>query len=538
MDDTVRITDRMGVRKGNAVKVLLVLLALVAAEVLFAGFPSGPILYADDWPLIAEKHLNGTLDLVDPGAQRPLEEWPYALFLDWLGAPLPVLPFAAAVINILCALLFYLVLRSDPPGIDKATAAFAALILLVHPLDITHTWLTTINPRVALALLLLSFLLAASRIRSGGSRAKLFASLFTLLLSLLHYEAGMGLAAIWSLLLLWRSPREKRRFARSGFLSTLLILLLFGIFRLVAPAPFYQDRLYASYFSADPVLLLSHLIKAVRIHISSIVEPLASASGMPGIWIAVIAATAIILIAVTGFIRSRRNTETAFLLRQRYGLLFIGAVLCFAGLVPTLFFVGPSTDGANARLMLFSLPGAAILLAGIVALLSGTKAKSLIRRSIMFLLMLLFLLPGYLRHGMVREDNRRIHREEIRIWRSVFSKVPVSKDSTFLILQLPAQKRENNWQRTPIIYNGAEGIAAQLRLFYDNPTVDGIVTYGYGDISLTQEHNTAGAQERVLVLRYDTLSGISILSGENAMDRQEQKTGRQLRNRLLLENGE
>jgi hypothetical protein len=359
------------------IKKIFPLLAVLAATGMLAwlayGFRHAPVLYSDDWTYIIGEYTRGDLQWFDWAGSRPLLDMPFSVLTSLFGLNIRAFYVVLMALHALAALQFYWLLRRI--GLrERGIALGIALLFMVYPADYTHMWLTMINVWVCMNLLLGYAHLLLTFTRTGSAWA-ILAALAALLVSLGIYEAQLGLALLWPLLLLVLN-RDIPRVRKALLLTPMLIGPVFAAWRMLgAPAIGITDP-YVQRVELSPFVLLSRLWASSKLLLLwDWAIPVLRALDTQNNWLAwaIIGALVGLCWLIAAMLLRRRESwqgqEVAGSLQDVHRSLALaaaGLTLILAGYVPAIILSGATLYSIASRVHLFASIGASVFIAAIL----------------------------------------------------------------------------------------------------------------------------------------------------------------------------
>jgi len=461
-------------------------MAVILAVGLVAGLAYGlqyaPVIYSDDWSHIVGQYVYGTMQWLDWADRRPLLDAPLVVLTGLFGLNISALHLVLVALHVLAALQFYWLLRRIGAG-PRSFALVVSLLFLVYPADYSHTWLTMIGIWVAANLLFAYAHLLLTYVVTGAVWL-LVVSCCVLLASLGIYEAQLGLALAWTVLLpLIR--RDAPRVRKIALLAPVTIGLLFVAWRTLGMSAAGVTDPYVQHIQMSPSLLLYRVWFGVGILVWSWGVTLREALHLDSkLVLTALVALAVALFALIGFVLARKfrgdaqpltTAEWRGQMRKALTLLGLGCVLAVAGFIPIISVYLPNLTGVGSRFNLFALPGASLAVAALlwsIALLLARKERQIELIMVISALPLLFI--GIWTQAWVQHDARISWQEQKQIWADLTPLVPNLVDDTAVYFVLPGygvQPTIHNWHRTPLTAEWE--VSSALEVLYDNPTLRG-----------------------------------------------------------------
>ena len=244
-------------------KVIAATFLLIAVAGVAHGLYYAPALFMDDWTSVVERVVTGNAKWLDVAHRRPLLFSPLLLQHRMFGLNIAAYYVVLCWLYALLALLLYRIAIRMPVVHRHMFGLVAALLFLVYPTNYTHMWLIMLGVHCAVGLTLGYAYLLLRYAEGGGGPFLLFAAV-CLLISLGIYEAQIGVACAWALVLyfMYRHTGVGRRLA---LLSPIGVVGFFALWRTFG----YQlvgvgDR-YLSQMDFTPQSMLSRMLLGYKI---------------------------------------------------------------------------------------------------------------------------------------------------------------------------------------------------------------------------------------------------------------------------------
>jgi hypothetical protein len=461
-----------------------VLILTIIASISYWFFYA-PILYNDDWSLMIGRWYFNNLNWFDFIAERrPLTKAPILMFYSIFGLNIHVFYVVVWTLDVLAAILLYLlIVKFIPKNIPVAFAT--AAVFLVYPADFTHMWMTMIDIRlvVVLTLLYAHLLLIYA---DSGHRGALAGALLCLVISFGFYEGQLGIAMAWSLLLCLMSLVNSRK-NWVGLLLPFGVGVIFTLWRTIGYSTVGVSDSYLGKVQLTPVVIISRLIRGYRVMIWAWLEPLIHAFGLNRwqaitiILLAMIFCICIVYVLTQIYHKSHSirlpHKQRLDQIRRFMLIVFGGSIFIGAGYIPAVIVFRPTFSALNSRVNIFALPGAAAtlvaLLATVVLLLTWKQPQ--VNLMIMAGVAPLILL-GMMVQLQVQYDNREAWKEQKQIWQEFFELAPDLKDGTSVYFILSGNENQKpslnrNGQREPLF--ASWDVGAALNILYGKDSLRG-----------------------------------------------------------------
>jgi hypothetical protein len=435
--------------RGFSFKSVLPYLVIILVGLLVFGLNFAPALYYDDWQNLVGRFYHGLTLWINPEFSRPFRETSWKLLITLFGFNPGSMLAANVAIHITTALLLYRLFIDIQPGKAHLALAFA-LLSLVYPADKTRMWLVITN--LGWTVGCLSALLLYHYCRTGKPWM-LFLVVLGYIYVYLEYEGPLGILTTWGVLLMawyfpafWPSPRgiSWRRWFGLG-----LPLLLFGLYlfyRLVwvnwtGTGGFHQIK------STNLLLLLSNLWIGFQTLAWAWFEPLHAL--FPNLRISWLILASILLLAAWGalgwgttlLLNRRQDWAAVSSDERRQSLLralltgLAGLFLAAAGYFPFITYAPPGIEFFSSRFNAYALVGAALLIVGLLDLLTWTLTHRKSQTIILFsLLVFPFIFLGAGSELVVQRQSLLLWQEYRQMWQGIFTVAPGIKEGSSVVL--------------------------------------------------------------------------------------------------------
>ena len=493
-------------------------LSLTALTIVNYGLKIQPILFNDDWCLIASlnaKILNAfMLDI-----RRPLYMFLYWFVNQFL--PIGQTIYALYVIQIIflasTAILTYLLVCQILE--DQMWFAFLVAVLwLIFPSDYTRLYLSMLGPSFGYLLMIISMILSVRLIKKGNLILGLLAGIL-LFFSLLMYEGHLGLALIWPILLGILYRRQITRTKIIGMVEYYLGIGFFVLWRLVIQPSFYYHDIKLDYLRIDAGVILERYFGAFRTILGGFRFPDVINRLLTPVNLIIL--LGLLMGWVWIYVISRRLSQTEGvltdvdkILRNNIGILAFGFVLWVAGYMPILLNYPPNIYGDFSRVNFFSILGAAVVLLALFQLITISLYRNKERANNLTILMVMSLVViGSIVQIQTQESYNQSWLETKAFYQTLLEKVPDIRPETQVVFNLSGYENLDPSNR-PLFTSSWEADCA-LRTLYDQPALT--VRYRYDQLYvppfpgmniLAGALNTDSIQkienpEQLLVLDYD-----------------------------------
>lgn len=471
----------------------VIVILMVIAVVSYGSFYT-PAIFGDDWSSTIEYLTRGGQSWIAWRYRRPfafaVRIWLFSLFgmnIDAFYVVLGALHLVAA------AQLYFLLLRFVPRSSNFPLVV--AAIFVVHPATYTNMNLTMVSIKMVLCLVLLyAWLLLVYA--EKGHLLVLGCALLSLLVAYGFYDAQLGVACVWPLMLMvvFRHKSLKRRLS---LLAALVLSGIFSLWRTVGQPAIEVNDPYLSQLVLAPRLLLHRLLLGYKVSLgwawTTPIEYLFPWLPGPKYVFLLLGGMALALWwllrrfaypqghhapdpekSIAQPLEQRWSTIRSFALLSLSGLILAGA-----GYVPVIAAVLPNLSSFASRVNLFASPGSAIFLVSTLMIGALLFARNQQQVKVLFLASAMpFLLLSIATQSLVQYHTRIAWHEQKSIWQQLFSIAPDFEDETKVVLIVPDYQGRvgyRNWQRTPL---GAPWeVSSAIRVLYDNPTLSATLVF-------------------------------------------------------------
>lgn len=453
---------------------------------------SSPPIHSDDWSILSDQILN-RFQIFNIYDRRPLIDVPYFILASLFKTNLFYHYFVNFIILFLTSCVFYLVIKKSFPT-HTWLALPIALVFIIYPLDFTKTWLVHIHAHLVLLLdLLVIFLLL--EYKQNGKSWKLILANVLFIISLLIYEAGLGIVLMVAFLMLFDSGTSRVHKIRliTATLFTGIFYILWRAY--LQPVIFNLQDAYLDQFNTSIITIARRYIIGLIYVPYSWVRPLAQFLG-PSKFI-VLGATGFTLIALTigllpRIIKSAKASvsfywaDRVIVLKSLLMVFLIGFLTWAAGYFPAIGLKGPSLDGNSTRNNLFASAGASIMLVSSISLLVALKVKTykeISRKTI--LLIIPFVILGVF-FQLWSQNQRFISWEDQKfIWNRTIEIAPDLPDDSNVGIIIAGYDDLEYFQILPFTWRWDARNA--IRLLYNNQTLEAFYYYLDRDVGFLNQ---------------------------------------------------
>jgi hypothetical protein len=454
---------------------------LAFAVVLAYGPYLNGSVYADDWYIIWRLYSDPGWVLAGPDIARPLEYAVFSVAEHFLGiSPLAWRLLLLVLHWISGCLLYTLLIRLFPA--HRWSALACALLFLVYPSVLTHTWLAFMNP-VAVACLVLLYAHLLLRYVQRGSVGALAAALVLLLVQLLMYEAQLGLVIAWALLVLFVStaPVQRRLTAAA---ATLLICIPYTAWRAYMALQVANSAVkYSLGESMSAETLLHRLIAALKVQVWAWSEPLHSHLPAAATGILLLSLLAAVTVAgLLGYLWQRAQARGGRLYLQWPSwktsiLAAVGVLLMVIGYLPALVYWDATLDGVLTRINYFPAIGAAVAIVACLNLAAEAFTKQRQAREYLVMAAALPLISlGILTQVETGAHAAAAWQEQQDLWVQLQQAAPdLAPHSSVYVVMPQCTDRFGfvNYRRSPLL--DSHDVTMALRVLYGDDTLSGDV---------------------------------------------------------------
>lgn len=498
-------------------------IVVVASIYIFdLRYLSTPPLHSDDWTILSGYLFDGS-HLIDLNNRRPLLAVPYELLTSIFGLNLPMYYFMNAMVIFLTGMVLFFLIKECSPNFQWM-ALPGTLLFLIYPIDFSKTWLIHIHARTVLLVDLLVILLMVHYVKRGKPwRIILVNILF--LISMMIYEAGLGIVLLTAILLIYlnRNQSKKRALALS---SVLLSGILFILWRLVLQPRYFsvQDNYLNQITFSLPELAFRYL-QGLFIALFNWVGPLMPDLGQTRYYIFLgILLTILIMVTATlpGYLKSAKNQKTfpwedrKKLIKAFSVLLLISGLFWAFGYIPIISYSAPTLFGDDSRFSLFATLGTALAFLAFLALCASLVVRSpdQIKR-VTTIVIIPFILIGAV--YQIWSQNERFKAWDVQkaFWNGMFDVAPEIKDNTRVGIIISGYEGLNQFEILPFLGNWEARSA--LRVLYNNPTLNALYFYSDRPESSYNEFPTQADWSQYIFVAFNPVDS-TIRLIENAQD--------------------
>ena len=395
-----------------------------------------PALFMDDWTSVIERVVTGNAHWFDATQRRPLLFSVFLVQYRVLGLNVAGYYFVLWALYGLMALTLYKTAARLPLAYGHEYGLIVALLFLVYPANYTHMWAIMVGVYFS-ALLTLLYAYLLLRFAQEEQWPVLALALVCLLLSLGIYEAQLGVAALWALLLVWGFRRASGK-TRLLLLSPIALMGLFALWRTVGFRSTGIDDKYLSAMTLTPQVLVSRLLLGYKIMLgwswTALLEERLSSPGAAKVAVVlIVGSVAVIWWAVRRFTmgshrrqqdaaawRAPKDALSAYLIASMLGLVLLGA-----GYIPVISVFLPTLSGIGSRFNLYASVGGSVVIASTLMIGSLLLARYRAQVTYLFLASAVpLLLIGVVTQATVQYHNRIAWQEQQQLWRQIFRIAP------------------------------------------------------------------------------------------------------------------
>jgi hypothetical protein len=453
---------------------IIPLLLVSLVYILDTRFFTSPPLRSDDWSQNILRIVFTRIPFFDITRRRPLQTALMALASSVFGLQIHWYYIINWLLLFVSAVIVHQIVRRAFPR-TTWLALPTALVFLIYPVNYARTWLVTVNNTFALLLGLVAILLLLAYRRSGKTAQLVFANLL-FLISLMIYEAALGLVMFAALVLVC-FPGETAKKRRWAFLSILFTGALFVLWRAVLQPQWVnlQDQ-YLSSLEMSVSTLLSRYGQGLFIFLFNWTGPLLLGFGNHKYWVFLgicLTFLALLLAFIPRALKTaKRNSDYPFeeRVKQEKELLAIGliGVLAWAaGYIPVIALWAPTFYGDSSRVNFSSIFGGALALVAVIALMITffVNRKERVGR-IMLIAVIPLVLLGMGNQVYAQNQRVAVWEESKRFWQGLFETAPNLKDGTELVIVIPNYEKLGPFEMLP--FRGSWDVESALKVLYNN----------------------------------------------------------------------
>lgn len=467
-------------------KSLVPILVLIALALLSFGLFYAPVIFSDDWWRLIGAFNFDQLHWIIPADSRPFDLFFYKLLFSVFGMNLHAFYLVKLFLICLVSIQLYFLFARILPQYRVTAFAFAA-IYLIYPADQTRMWLTMLSPGWVLTIFY-GWLLYEYMQR--GSKGALMGAVVCFSLPLLEYEGQLGVAVAWCLLLFYLSSRQTPGKPRFALLTPLVIGLIYGMWKLFGPTLFHIYDKYTSRILFQPLVLIERLLRGLSFLVIGWVDfmhywlwkpvssPLLNRPDKVDLLLLLVLMMVVLFIGrITAWI-TRKPASTPEITpevrcngwKTHAKLVLIGFGLACAGYIPVIAIGRPRLDLVPSRFNFFAILGAALMLVGLLGLLSWWWARRLDQQAkIMLALTLPFLLVGISSSVKVQWEAQKNWYVQKAILRAFLQIAPGLADRTKVIFVITGYEDRDYAKRTPFV--GDWEVSNAIQVLYNNQTL-------------------------------------------------------------------
>ncbi len=468
----------------------LAIVTILVINFMLRFFAFAPMLFGDDWSQVIGQYIHQQLQWIDWGNRRPLLDAPLLILYNLFGLNVTAFYVVMYLLQAVAAVQLFAIIRRLLPE-RKSIALLTTALFLFHPADYSRIWLTMVGIWVVWVLVLI-YAWCLLEYAEHGRKLHLFIGLVSLLLSLGIYEAQLGIAILWAILLFGLRKSASRQY-NPVLLSPFLIGIVYGIWRMYGIGRIGVADIYVEQVQFSPSILLGRLFTGFKVLIWAWIEPFRrSFGGGPDFsftyfanWRYYLVIAGVILLGwmmvlLVGRNRSAENalSKAARLreIRTAVVLCVIGGLFVVAGYLPIVAVFSPNLSGRFSRVNLFALPGASLVTVAVlhgVAVLLARYHKQI--NMLLVASVIPLLIVGMVTQVWIQHDARVAWQEQKEIWNQLFDLAPDLEDDTKVIFVLTGYEERVgfvNWQRTPLTSQWEVNRALQVLYGKQNVSAD------------------------------------------------------------------
>jgi len=483
---------RLTARKNDYFNLSIAALVFVVVIGLSYGAFYAPILYSDDWSHIVEGLAGNRWRFIDLSSRRPLVHAPILLVYSIFGLNIHVFYLVLVLCQWVSAVGMHCLLGKI--NLDSLLTLLLVLLFLVYPADYSRMWLNMLHVRFVYVLLVV-YAWSLFIYQDRNHIAALVVALLCLLISLGIYEAHLGVALGWAILMFFRSKRLSLP-RKLGVLSPFILAVAFSLWRTYGIGRAGVHDNYLELVQLAPSMLLSRLVAGFKVLIWAWIEPFRQAfGGGPDLaftyssnWRYYLVIAGVIALGWIGvMLLGRKGSFEDVLsrddrLREIHlaALLFlVGGLFVIAGYLPIVTVYMPNLVQHDSRANLFALPGASLCFVALFYMTSIllTRHRKQVRE-LLIVSVIPLLIIGAVTQVWIQHDAQVAWEDQKAIWARLFELVPDAVDGTQMLLVLPGYQECTglvNWNRTPV--SAQWEVRSAIRVLYGNATLSGDVFF-------------------------------------------------------------
>jgi len=473
----------------NRPRLLPAAAAIAATTIASFSFWFTPKLVADDWPLIVESWLGGSLKWFTWPWHRPLDRVLAGRLIGLFGLDVRALHVANLLLIAMVAFAIFLLVRELFP--DASLVALpAALLAMLYPADFTLTWLQAMNNRLAWLLVLIG-MYCLLRWTHEGHNWRLVAAWLLLFVPLWIYEGAFGTIAAWCVFVAL-SERGAMIRRRLWALSPLVLLALFALLRVFAlPLIRGPDPYVLAFHELTASVVLERLPK-IYVLVKAWVRPTQEWLVWLGFhWVSgwsaavlIAAVSGLIGLAVLGILRLTRVGENGSLgpAQQARGVrsfvLALPISACFAvvGYFPSICVFAPNLEDLQTRVNMYSIAAASVALASLGCLVTSVLTlRRTQQRVLVWALLVPFVAIGWGVEWRSQQLGSEAWQRQERLWQSLFQLAPDFCDRTTVVFMVRGYGEPRLYE--PSLLQASWEASAALRVLYENRSLGGEILF-------------------------------------------------------------
>ncbi len=487
-----------------------------------------PYFFSDDWWNL---HFGLNKGEICPAwdTLRPLQFCWNLFLIDLLGINPTILHLVNLITNLFMGVTLYYIFSYFIPNEIVFVTLFVVLFA-VFPADLSHTWYVLANVRITFIIFFLSILFLIQWLTSPGWWAYV-CSIVLLLISLLMYEAHIGLALV-APVFLWIKTRPREWSKRVALIGLIILTLAFSLLRTFA-IKWLGIAIGNGYeINGDSFSILeiiSRLVTGYRLLfqwswaevLRRLLPILESSSSNISIFASLFFYAVLAGLAFVIFLLNKRAPKTSrgkefsglgdwkfvvFLIAT--GLLLVGL-----GYFPFVLAWGPWLGFYASRINILPSIGAALTFLSAIKLLAMFISSNKRSVTLSVAVLSIFLISiGIISQLLVEKGAVRAWEEQKSVWNQMFTLAPeFSPDSSIYLLIVPPAPSETY---TPLAFSdgpSGQGLSYALKLFYNDDSLKGIsIDQASGSLKFTDSGVVRpwgiDKYDQMILFRYDRQS--------------------------------
>ncbi len=441
-----------------------------------------PPIHSDDWSILLDQ-IQTRFQIVNFYDRRPLIDLPYYVLASLFGTNLFCHYLTNFIILFLIGCMVYFVTKKSFPNYSWL-ALPTALICIIYPLDFTKTWLVHVHAHLVLLIdLLVIYLLLAYK--QNGKWWKLLVANILFIISLLIYEAGLGIVMMVAFLVIFDSGTS-RVYKFRIITTTLITGIIYVVWRThIQTSIFNLQDVYLEQFNMSLITIAHRYIYGFIYILYSWIRPIIQFLGSSKLTIVAATGLALIVLFIGSLPRIVKSAKTSDsfpwdhrvkVIKALSIIVLIGLLLWAAGYIPVIGLKGPTLDGNSTRNNLFAIAGASIMLVSSISSLVALKVKTYDEISKKTSLLIIpFVVIGVV--YQIWSQNQRFNswEDQKTIWNNVLEIAPALHENSKVGIIIPGYKDLAYFQILPFTWRWDARNAT--RILYNDQSLDAFYYY-------------------------------------------------------------